>query len=108
MRKIKFDQNFKAHLDEPLNVGDIIEVTDRYGIKSALMVCIDEDNSTSCSECVFNTNGGSVCEEMIRTSFAEYGRVLSPCSALLLNNGKGYRFMHCLYYKNMDPVLEGL
>ena len=108
MREIKFDRNCSAHLREPLSVGDIIEVTDMHGTKSTLMVCIDEYKSTSCRSCVFNTNGGSVCEETVRTSFDEYNRVFSPCNSLLLNDGKDYKFKHCIYYKNLDSVLEGL
>lgn len=108
MRKIKFDRNCSTYLDEPLSVGDIIEVTDMHGTKYTLMVCIDEDKSTSCRSCVFSTNGGSVCEEMIRTSFDEYGRVFSPCNSLLLNDGKHYKRTHCIYYKNLDSVMEDL
>ena len=108
MRKIKFDKNYLAHLREPLKVGDIIEVTDMHGTKYTLMVCIDEDNSTSCGSCVFGNTEWAVCEETISTSFDKYGRFFSPCSSLLLNDGKDYKLEHCIYYKNMDSILEGL
>lgn len=108
MRKIKFDRDCLAYLMEPLSVGDIIEVTDMHGKKYTLMVCIDEANSTSCKSCVFNTNGGPVCESTISAPFVERIMDLSPCNALLLNDGKYYKFQHCVYYKNLDSVLEGL
>lgn len=108
MREIKFGRNCIAHLRDPLIIGEIIEVTCAHGIKYTLMVCIDEDKSTSCRSCVFNTNGGSVCDEALRTSFDEYNRVFSPCNSVLLNDGKEYKHKHCIYYKNLDPILEGL
>lgn len=108
MKKIKFNEMCKAQLDEPINVGDIIEVTYMSGVKYILMVCIDEENSTPCHSCVFNTNGGHVCDKIVRASFSKYNRSFSPCSALLLNDGKGYKFQHCIYYKQLDSVLEDL
>lgn len=108
MRKMKFDRDYLAHLDEPLNVGEVIEFTDRRGMKSHLIVCIDEDNSTPCRSCPFNINGSHICEAIVSTSFANDGRALSPCSALLLGDGKYYKFQHCIYYKNLDSVLEDL
>lgn len=108
MRKMKFNRQYLTHLSEPLNVGDIIEFTDRLGMKSHLIVCIDEDKSTPCRSCPFNTDGSTVCESAVSTSFAKNGGVLSPCSALLLNDGKDYKFQHCIYYRTLDSVLEDL
>ena len=92
MRKIKFNELGRAQLDEPINVGDVIEVTDMYGIKSTLMVCIDEDNSTPCGSCMFNINKGPTCAAIVYAPFVKYGNILSPCSSLLLDDGKDYKY----------------
>ena len=107
MRKIKFNSNHVAYLDEPLSIGDIIEVTDMHGMKYNLMVCINEDNSADCRSCAFDHNGISLCDEIIYAPFS-WDTFLHPCNAALLNDGKKHTFNHCLYYKNMDSLLEDL